>query len=78
MDDWRPYMIAEMDQLTAGIDDGDADALDLAVDWLHDLVVAGDADVIGTLLRGWRHEMEAGLAEDSAKGGSDAAGKGSE
>ncbi len=71
MDDWRPYMISEMDQLTAGIEDGDANALAVATDWLHDLVVAGDADVIVSMLRGWRLEMERGLREETLPGKED-------
>ena len=71
MDDWRPYMISEMDQLTAGIEDGDANALAVATDWLHDLVVAGDADVIVSMLRGWQLEMERGLREETLPGKED-------
>ena len=67
--EWRPYMICEMDQILAGIEDGDSDALDLACDWLNDLVVAGDPDVIATMLRGWQHEMIVGLEDD--RGGGD-------
>ena len=73
-EEWRPYMICEMDQLVAGIDDGDNDALKRARDWLHDLVVAGDADVIASILRGWQHSMIIGLEEDREEGGESVSG----
>lgn len=55
--DFRPYIISEVDQILAGMDDGDPDAYDRGRDWLADLVSAGDHDVITTLLRGFQHEM---------------------
>ncbi len=57
-DDWRPYVVSELDQMIAGIGDGKSQDLQDARDWLADLILDGDPDVIVTLLSGWRHEME--------------------
>ncbi len=62
--DWRPYVISELDQMIAAIGDGDQEAYNDARDWLADLVMDGDRDVITTMLRGFQNEMSKGLDED--------------
>lgn len=62
--DWRPFVISELDQMIAAISDGEQEAYDDARDWLADLVMDGDRDVIATMLRGFQNEMSAGLDED--------------
>ena len=59
--DLRPMIISEIDQMLAGISSGDEGDLADARDWLADLVMDGDPDVISTMLRGWSHEMSRGL-----------------
>ena len=60
--DLRPFVVSEIDQMLAGIQDGNKKALSDARDWLADLVLDGDADVICTMLRGWSSEMSKGMA----------------
>lgn len=62
--DGRLYLISELDQMLTEINDGGTEACDLARDWLADLVMDGDQDVIATMLRGWQHEMEASLERE--------------
>ena len=62
--DMRAYVISELDQMIAAIGDGEQGAYDDARDWLADLVMDGDRDVIATMLRGFQNEMSAGLEED--------------
>ncbi len=61
-EDLRPYIISEIDQMLADIRDGGTDEISYARDWLADLVMEGDPDVICTMLRGWSSEMSRGLA----------------
>ena len=59
--DLRPMIISEIDQMLARISSGDEGDLADARDWLADLVMDGDPNVISTMLRGWSHEMSRGL-----------------
>ena len=63
-DDWRMFIISEIDQMLSEIKNGNEETYDLARDWLADLVMNGDQDVIATMLRGWQREMEASLERE--------------
>ncbi len=68
--DYRPYLIGEIDQMLTELKGPEKEAtLDLARDWLADLVMDGDPDVIATMLRGWQHEMEASLKREREDNG---------
>lgn len=62
--DMRAYVISELDQMIAAIGDGEQGAYDDARDWLADLVMDGDRDVITTILRGFQNEMSKGLDDE--------------
>jgi len=62
--DLRGYLISELDQMLAELADGNEETYDRARDWLSELVLDGDRDVIATMLRGWQHEMAASLERE--------------
>ncbi len=65
MTDYRLYIISEVDQMLRELEDSEKEkTLALARDWLAELILDGDPDVIATMLRGWGHEMEISLERE--------------